>query len=30
MNSTLFTGHRPWPVELPSFFACAVRPTPPE
>ncbi len=25
-----FFGHRPWPLVLPSFFACAVRPTPPQ
>ena len=30
MNSTDFTGQRPWPVLLFSFFACAVRPTPPQ
>lgn len=30
MNSTLFTGHRPWPVLLFSFLAWAVRPTPPQ
>jgi hypothetical protein len=30
MNSTDFLGQRPWPVVLPSFFAIAVRPTPPQ
>jgi len=25
-----FLGHRPWPLVDPSFFACAVRPTPPQ
>lgn len=30
MIFTALTGHRPCPLVLPSFFACGVRPTPPQ